>query len=179
MENWKIIEATDNLYEISDKGNVRSKGILQPIKINNAGYSQVRIKLKFGSRHFLLHKIVAAYFIENNDPLKTEINHIDGNKQNNSVDNLEWCTSAENQYHKIHVLGKNQIGPNNPMYGRSGIKSPVFKGYIYKIDPITKDKIQKYEGSGDASRNMNCRASNIIKVLNKNKIYKGFMWIRE
>ena len=114
----KTIEATNNHYTVSDAGIIYKDGVEVPIKHQPNGYCTVPIKLIFGTRHFLVHQIVAAYFCNNDDSVnKLQVNHIDGNKDNNSASNLEWCTNLENQRHRIDVLGKRNDGINNPMYG--------------------------------------------------------------
>lgn len=59
-----------------------------------------------------LHRIIATVFIPNPDNLP-EVNHIDGNKENNRVDNLEWCTKKQNMQHRSDVLGC-MVGTDNP-----------------------------------------------------------------
>lgn len=94
IENWKQI---NNLpYEISSLGKVRNKqGKVLKTYIQNCGYEQI----KFTSGiHKQVHRLVAEAFIDN--PLnKKYVNHKDGNKLNNTVDNLEWCTNSENILH--------------------------------------------------------------------------------
>ena len=92
-----------NRFEISNYGrlkNVSTQHIYKP-NILNSGYCSVRTTL--GSRsnkiHILIHKAVAYTFLSNPNNL-SEVNHKDGNKINNCVGNLEWCTSHENQQHK-------------------------------------------------------------------------------
>lgn len=179
-EKWKYIEATNCTYEVSDKGNVRCNGKLVEVKHLPNGYCIVPVKLKFGSRHFNLHQLVAAYFVNNpNTTDCTQVNHIDGDKDNNCAENLEWCTPKQNQRHRIEVLGKDMFGGHNPMYGMTGEKSPVFKGYILKIDPKTMSVTGRYAGSGDAARKNNCRASNILHAISESRMYKGYLWKRE
>lgn len=180
METWRVIEATDGKFEVSNYGRVRRGGQIIEIKHTPYGYCQVQIDLKFGSRHFLLHRVVAAYFVENNAPdVKDQVNHLDGNKDNNRADNLEWCTAQQNQTHKIEILGKDTKGKKNPMYGMSGVKSPAFKGYILQIDPETNKVVGRYAGSGEASRAVNGLANNLIRVLGKSRTYLGYRWVRE
>lgn len=103
VEVWKPIQGFDGLYEISNLGNVKSlnycnHGYSQNLvpKINNKGYLWVEL-WKDGKRHCMqVHRLVAMHFIINNNPLRTDINHIDENPQNNVVTNLEWCTKKEN-----------------------------------------------------------------------------------
>lgn len=179
MEIWKIIEATGNHYEVSNFGNVRCNGITVPVELDSTGYVKVKIKLLFGTRWFWLHRIVAVYFCENPEN-KDQVNHIDGNKENNTAENLEWCTCAENLKHKVEVLGKNNKGENNPMYGISGESSPVFKGYILQIDKNTGEILGKFAGSGDVIKHFpEFKTSGLLKAVNgTNKTYKGYVWKR-
>jgi len=179
MEQWKFIEGTNNHYEVSNLGNVRCDGNIVLPEIEDTGYVKVRISLIFGTRWFSLHRLVAAYFCDNPEN-KNQVNHIDGNKQNNQASNLEWCTNTENQRHRIDVLKKDCKGINNPMYGISGDQSPVFKGYILQIDPNTGEIIGKYAGCGDASRKTGLKLTGINKAAcGFLKTYKGYKWIRE
>lgn len=108
-----------NRFEISTYGrlkNVKTNYIYNP-SVLNTGYLSVRTTL--GNRnnkiHILVHKAVAYTFLENPNNLP-EVNHKDGNKENNHVSNLEWCTSHENQQHKYDfgLFDKNKImGENN------------------------------------------------------------------
>ena len=115
-EIWKPIEGYEGRYEVSNIGRVRSldriisfkssnkyrsfessymkKGrILVPVKHKN-GYSVVKIEGKIIG----IHRLVAETFVQN--PYnKQQVNHIDGNKQNNNAENLEWVTQSENTIH--------------------------------------------------------------------------------
>lgn len=180
MEEWRVIEATNGKYVVSNFGRIKRGEKFIPIKHTPYGYCQVKLGLKFGSRYFLLHKVVAAYFVDNDNPkLKDQVNHIDGDKDNNRADNLEWCSAQENQTHKIYVLGKDLRGSKNPMYGVSGEKSPVFKGYILQVEPLTNKVVGRYAGSGEASFAVKGTRSNVLRVLNKDKTYHGYKWVRE
>lgn len=136
-EIWKTVEATKGHYEVSNLGNVRKDGeIVEPYE-DVSGYMKVKVVLIYGTMRIWLHRLIASIFIENPEN-KLQVNHIDGNKHNNTVSNLEWVTNSENQIHRATVLGKDNAGESNPMYGIKEEKSPVFKGYIYQIDPKTK-----------------------------------------
>ena len=179
MEQWKTIEGTNNRYEVSNLGNVKCDGHLFNSELDKTGYVKVRISLIFGTRWFWLHRIVAAYFCDNPEN-KDQVNHIDGNKENNKAENLEWCTNTENQRHRIDVLGKDCKGEHNPMYGIKGEDSPVFKGYIVQIDAKTGEIIGRYAGSGEASRQTGFKLGGINKAAcGYLKTYKGYKWIRE
>ena len=96
-EEWKPIEGAEDGYMVSNMGRV--KGVRKPIirqHDNGLGYLQCKIKMKEGRARFLkVHRMVATAFIPNPHG-KPEINHIDGNKANNAVSNLEWVTHSEN-----------------------------------------------------------------------------------
>lgn len=100
-EEWRTVIHNGIVYEkyeVSNMGNVRNSKhqILNPAKRKN-GYLQVLL-YKNGKRNmFLVHRLVAFAFIPNDNPQeKTDINHIDENKSNNMVDNLEWCSKQYN-----------------------------------------------------------------------------------
>ena len=100
MEIWKTIAEAPN-YEISTKGNVRNKTsrrMLKPQAFGATGYKQVSLKIKetnkFQKRY--IHRLVAQTFIDNPEN-KREVNHINGDKLDNRLSNLEWVTSSENQ----------------------------------------------------------------------------------
>ena len=108
-----------NRFEISNYGrlkNVHTQHIYK-LDVLSSGYCSVRTTL--GSQnnkiHILIHKAVAYTFLPNPNNLP-EVNHKDGNKTNNNVNNLEWCTSHENQQHKYdtNLFDKTLIsGENN------------------------------------------------------------------
>lgn len=99
-EIWKSVGGFDGIYEVSSCGRVRNAtngNIITP-KHNNRGYVQIRLN-KCGKTHYwLLHRLVAFAFIPNPENLP-QINHKDENKDNNCVDNLEWCTNLYNRHY--------------------------------------------------------------------------------
>lgn len=110
-EIWKDIKDYEGLYQVSNLGRVKSvkkeikycngKIVIYPEKIlkgfiSTSGYFAVDLYKNNTRKRFYVHRLVAEEFIEN--PLnKPEINHIDEDKLNNRVENLEWCTSSENK----------------------------------------------------------------------------------
>ena len=119
MEIWKEILGYEGRYLLSNCGSVRSiifnkHRVLVPSK-NGRGYYQVGLYNSLGEyRIFRIHTLVALYFISER-PLSMEINHKDGNKLNNHVSNLEYCTSKQNVQHAIK-LGLRKTGE---LHGRS------------------------------------------------------------
>lgn len=103
MEIWKDINGFRELYQISNLGRVRRKDnfkVLKPLSISK-GYKGVRLyETKNKAITKKIHRLVAEYFIPN--PLNLpQVNHKDGNKSNNRIDNLEWCSNEFNMNHAI------------------------------------------------------------------------------
>ena len=121
-EEWRTIFDFPN-YEVSNKGNIRSKeyndslGHLRSSKklkkqVNNCGYEYVILSSKEEKHKTLtVHRIVAKTFIPNPEE-KEDVNHIDGNKSNNNVNNLEWTTTQEN------IIKRYEIGIDGNNYKR-------------------------------------------------------------
>lgn len=122
MEIWKDIPNYEGLYQISNLGNVKSlyritnnnhiihEKILKP-QDNNNGYLVVNLYKNNKMKAKLIHRLVAKTFIDNPNNYNY-INHIDKNKSNNTVNNLEWCTQS---YNVIYSKGRkvNQYDKNN------------------------------------------------------------------
>ena len=112
METWKNIDRFNGLYQISTNGKVRKCYSTKNIKNKTVilkggkfpnGYLFVSLTVSKGKyKNFLVHRLVAEAFIPNPDN-KSDVNHIDGNKSNNNVENLEWCTRSENLAHALKI----------------------------------------------------------------------------
>jgi hypothetical protein len=107
IEIWKDIQGYEGLYQVSSLGRIRSNKGIRKQSVSNRGYMLVGLCRYNVPKTYLVHRIVAKAFIANVQN-KPEINHIDGNKQNNSIKNLEWVSRKENEQHSFHVL-------NHPM----------------------------------------------------------------
>lgn len=109
QETWKEIRLnnTKTLYEISNKGRCRridklhwkTGGILTPKYNKSNGYYSYCLTTGDGKyKYFYIHRLVAESFLKTRD-FSLQVNHIDGNKQNNCIENLEWVTSKQNMEH--------------------------------------------------------------------------------
>lgn len=123
-EEWRVVSNCNGVYEVSNYGRVRSKVkeqiglghqhyLLTP-QVTEKGYLVIALtKRKKDSQHrgnlYRVHRLVAEAFIPNPD-CKPQVNHIDGNKSNNKVDNLEWATASENHIHSYKALGRKTSG---------------------------------------------------------------------
>lgn len=125
-----FINGIETQYEISNKGNVRNfktNKILQP-EVSNCGYLRVGMYyVKDGKRYHIhgsVHRLVALAFIPNPDNLP-QVNHKDGDKTNNKVNNLEWSSPSDNDYHAYATgLKKRIYGENSHLhkYSRESIE---------------------------------------------------------
>ena len=97
MEEWKNVIGYEGLYEVSNMGNVRNVRRNKLLKLTKTYYGYIQVNLyKNGIRTGLrVHRLVAQAFLPNPDNLP-EVNHLDEDKTNNRVDNLEWCDRKYN-----------------------------------------------------------------------------------
>lgn len=98
MEQWKDVVGYEGLYVVSSYGRVRRVQKKEPMKITYTPYGTVTLCKNHHKKIGLVHRLVAIAFIPNPEN-KTAVNHIDGNKRNNIVTNLEWNTYKENCIH--------------------------------------------------------------------------------
>ena len=119
-EIWKCIAGYENLYQVSNLGNVKSlvrKHSVKEkfLKILTKEYHTVSLSVNNKNTTYRVHRLVAHAFLPNpeNKPI---VNHLDGNKHNNNVNNLEWCTHQENCIHAVKtglVNYNDRKKPNN------------------------------------------------------------------
>lgn len=113
-EYWKQVPGYP-LYECSTFGNIRNiknKHLLKPAKDKN-GYKRVVLCLCGRHKNITVHRVVAITFLENTHNLP-QINHKDGDKTNNKLSNLEWCSNYQNIHHAIDNGLINVKGAKNP-----------------------------------------------------------------
>jgi len=146
----------DKKYFVSNLGRFKNSfgTIMNNYKVNDNGYIRVYINKKT----FALHRLVALTFLKNSEN-KEQVNHIDGNKINNYVNNLEWCTNKENQIHKV----------------KTGLANS-FTRKITQYD-LGMNKIKNYNSIIEASKELKIGKTNISGVLrNYRKTAGGFIF---
>ena len=144
MEIWKDIEGYEGLYQVSNKGRIKSLNRIDSrghkvnekilsSKPNNKGYLRVHLYKNGKRKPFSVHRLVAIAFIPNPNNL-LEVNHKDENKENNTVDNLEWCDRKYNANYggrneRASVSNKGKKHKKHKKY-----KKPKFKKQILCIE---------------------------------------------
>lgn len=181
-EIWKDIKGYEGLYQISNKGRVKS---LSRFISSGKGKYKVEEKIKKPSKrmrkdgtcymavvlyknnkykNFYIHRLVANAFLENPDKKET-VNHINGNKEDNIVENLEWNTYSENNNHAYIT------GLNDSSHRRNNKSS--FKVFQYDKN---MNLIASYPSIREAERKTGIRSSSISLGIKNNWKYGGYIW---
>ena len=178
-EVWKDINGFEGRYQISNFGRVKSLGhndrlnrrfkeIVLKQAINAGGYRCVRIYKDGLNYTKKIHRLVSEAFIPT-VPGKTIINHKDGNKLNNSIENLEWCTYGENMSHAIRT------GLNSTR-SAVAVRAETGKKPIEQCDS-RGNRLNKFSSAADASRETGINRGNISSCCNGKKEMAGdFVW---
>lgn len=142
----KEIEGYDGKYLVSEEGLVYNTKLGKIITISKTGRGYMAVSLN--GKIKLLHRIVALAFIPN-PAQKPQVNHIDGDKNNNKVSNLEWCTQSENMKHAY------RIGLQKPSITQKIVTAEYcVKNFSKKVIQMTEDGefIAEYRSASEASR---------------------------
>lgn len=180
---WRPVCGFEGLYEVNNLGEIRNvrKGrffgkVLRP-NINKSGYSYVALFNHSKEKCLVVHRAVAEAFIPNPDKKRT-VNHIDGNKQNNCVENLEWATHGENHKHAYRIGLKTTTDKQRENCSKLGKRTCELNRPRKPVIMIS-DNGEKtlFESARAAGRSVNVDASAIVACCRgRTKTSKGFRW---
>lgn len=186
IEEWRDIPGFEG-YQVSNFGQIRSmnyrhkKGEYRVLKgyLTTCGYKVVKIRRK----SVLVNRAVALAFIPNPQN-KSEVDHIDGNRLNNRLDNLRWVTHSENIHNPITLAGMRlrSIGEKNPFYGKH--HKPETVAYIRSIQAkrvgqfsLSGELIRVWNSTMDIQRELGIPNSNISRCcLEGRPTARGYRW---
>jgi hypothetical protein len=184
-EIWVDIPEYEESYQASNYGRIRSKdriiknksktyfrkGKIKGICNATGGYRIVGLCKNGKPKTWLVHILIAKCFIKNPFNKRT-VNHIDCNKTNNNVTNLEWNTDSEN----IKYAFKNGKSPNKYWLGKTGYKSSR-SSHILQLDKINLNVINEFGSAMDAGRKTGINDRDISSCIRgKLKSAGGFIW---
>lgn len=176
-EIWVEMEEFGNEFSVSNYGRIKRKSrtwysgrqnttiktIPESIvkqRIIPDGYVKVTICYKGVKKSYSVHVLVAKYFIPNPQNLP-QVNHKDGNKSNNLVENLEWCTASQNALHSSRVLHPNTYGKNKRNLGKE--KADAIRKYKKEHPEVSYNKMAKIFG---------CSKHQVFNAVNSNTYSK-------
>ena len=151
MEKWKEVSGTNGQYEVSNTGFLRThnwKGsgqtrVMKPA-VDACGYLRTMIVVNGRARTIKVHRLVAESWVENPEG-KPQVNHKDGVKTNNHIDNLEWVTKRENIQHAFDnglMKWNGQVPPN--LKGSSNPTSKLTEDQVREIRSLHRPRIYTY-----------------------------------
>lgn len=185
---WKNIKGYEEIYKISDKGEIWSKDRLcidkkgrkrfrKGMKLNPDiapnGYYRITFSKNGKKVQKYLHRLIAEYFIPNPNNLP-QVNHKDGNKLNCKIENLEWVTVQENVIHAYkNGLINRARGNKHPNYGLHGGKSKKAKKVIAKN--IITEETKTYDSIIDTKKD-GFLPSEVSRCCNHGGTHHGFVF---
>lgn len=158
-EIWEDVEGYEELYQVSNFGRVKRVATGRILKgiISGSGYAQVDLSKHGATSKKLIHRLVAQAFIPNPEN-KLEVNHIDEDKTNNGVVNLEWVNRQENNNHGTH----------NEKVSKSK-STPIIATHI------KSEESKEFYGAREFARQLGLNPSHVSEVINgKRKQTKGY-----
>lgn len=182
---WQDVLGYEGLYQISKEGAVWScprivervsgrpniiRGRLLNIYQDSAGYCSVALTDEFHkTTKYLLHRLVALTFIPN-PANKPEVNHKDGNKANNHIDNLEWVTRYENQYHAV-------VNGMTPAWSKEHMKKMSDMALSVNNKPILCVTTgQVFDSCLQACKQLHLGKDAVYISIKENRPYKGYVF---
>ena len=189
MEIWKFIEGYEGIYQISNKGNVRSvartcadkNGKVKRLRgkaikptPNSSGYLRVQLRSAGGFTRQFVHRLVAFHFIPNSMPIEnTVVNHIDSNFLNNDASNLEWTTYKGNMQ---HALKKGRLKRTEEWLANMRKAAVTQSKGVIGYDPITGKTFVEFDSIQECGRNGYDPGSVCECCKGRRKTHKGLAW---
>ena len=182
-EIWKEIEGYPN-YQVSNMGRIKrlstgyyrqTEKILKPQSQNN-GYLHIKLSQKDKTKCILVHRLVAQVFIPNPNNL-SQVNHINEDKTDNRVENLEWCDRKYNINYGNGISKRVKTNKENGTYKKIGEIN--YKNFSKSILQFSKDNsfIRRWDCIMDVQRELGYDNKQICSCLkNRQKTAKGFKW---
>jgi hypothetical protein len=171
MEQWRNIKDYEGLYQVSNEGRVKSLNYNKTkkekiLKCGKAsGYLQVQL-CKNGKRIWkYVHRLVAEAFLENPNHYK-EVNHKDECKENNHVENLEWCDRSYNI----------NYGTGVQRSAKKQINDPTKSKRVDQINPKTGEVIHQWASTNECGRNGFNQGHVAACARGELKTHKGYVW---
>ena len=156
MEEWKAIVGTKGFIEVSNEGRVRSllTGTPRILKTqpDGSGYHRIRVSIERVKMSYKVHREVAKAFIDNPNHLP-QVNHKDGDKNNNAVSNLEWVTNKDNAHHAIKNGLWDSVFEGTKRENESR-KKPII---AYRISELEAPCTRYYDSIAEAERDIGSR----------------------
>lgn len=154
------IKGYAGMYQIASDGRIYSPKGRKATEITNTGYERVSLWKDGKGKHFFVHRLVALAFIPNPNGYEY-VNHKDGNKRNNNMDNLEWCSASQNMKHAYE-------------HNLLNIKTT-------RVVQLNKsfEKIKEWESIKEACDSLGLNHANIVTVCGQKtnrKLCGGFIW---
>jgi len=172
-EIWKDVEGFEGDYQISNFGRLKSfrkrdsiNGYILKQTNNKGGYFSVVLIGDNKRLSIRIHRLVAAAFIPNPGSLP-QVNHKDGNKQNNRVSNLEWCTALHNVKHSMNM--------NPEQCEKMRLYNQYIRTKMIKMYDKQGNYLRIFVNGAEASRETGICQRNILQVCNGDRNERGYL----
>lgn len=183
MEVWKDIPDYEGRYQASSLGRIKSlkretnnqyckEDIILKIKRHKNGYLFAALYKNGKQKDISIHRLVATTFLENKNNYPC-INHINGNKEDNSVSNLEWCSYSHNTKEAFKT---GLMKPNYKVLRENSKKSAI---KVLQIDKITKKVIREWDSMKEAEDTLHITTHINEVISGRRKSAGGFLWKRK